>query len=316
MPIWRGWRALPTMDQEIQATRHDIALGVAPPDFALAKTLLQMNQSCARAAPESPAWWNRWCAGQGKEHRRRLGRARRRKSSKRKYYPALDRQIALVKRCRSTPCMTPACGGCPMARPITGPRSKLGDHRQEPGRIFTNSAWMWWPTARPAGCADEGAGHDQRQRGDACAPCSRTRVPHPNTDAAKDKLIADLNAKVRAVRGQLPQCFGALPKAECDIKRVPQEYRGGPAAAAITTTPRWTENAPASTGSICAIPAEVPELDAAQRHLSRKHSGPSSAAFAAAGSRPAADPQDVVLLGLYRRLGALCRTAGGGDGHV
>jgi uncharacterized protein (DUF885 family) len=44
----------------------------------------------------------------------------------------------------------------------------------------------------------------------------------PNTDAAKDKIIADLNDKVRAVRAKLPQWFGVLPKAEVIIKRVPK----------------------------------------------------------------------------------------------
>ena len=42
-----------TMDQEIEATRHDIALGVVPPDFALAKTLSQMKDLRAPAPEKS-----------------------------------------------------------------------------------------------------------------------------------------------------------------------------------------------------------------------------------------------------------------------
>ena len=41
------------LDQEIEAARHDIALGVVPPDFALAKTLLQMNQLRSPAPEKS-----------------------------------------------------------------------------------------------------------------------------------------------------------------------------------------------------------------------------------------------------------------------
>ena len=44
----------------------------------------------------------------------------------------------------------------------------------------------------------------------------------PNTDAAKDKVIADLNAKVHEVRAKLPAWFATLPKADVTIKRVPK----------------------------------------------------------------------------------------------
>ena len=43
-----------------------------------------------------------------------------------------------------------------------------------------------------------------------------------DTDAAKAKIIADLNAKVRQVRAKLPQWFGTLPKADVEIRRVPK----------------------------------------------------------------------------------------------
>lgn len=43
-----------------------------------------------------------------------------------------------------------------------------------------------------------------------------------DTDAAKAKIIADLNVKVREVRSLLPQWFGALPKAQVEIRRVPK----------------------------------------------------------------------------------------------
>jgi len=43
-----------------------------------------------------------------------------------------------------------------------------------------------------------------------------------DTDAAKTKIIADLNIKVRDVRAKLPQWFGTLPKAAVDIRRVPK----------------------------------------------------------------------------------------------
>ena len=118
------------------------------------------------------------------------------------------------------------------------------------------------------------------------------RYLYPNTDAAKDKLIADLNARCSRCAPSCRHSSARCPRRTVIIKPRAEEYRGGPAAAAITTIPRWTENAPASTGSICATPPEVPSWTLPSCHLSRKHSRPSSAAFHAAGSRPAADPQD------------------------
>jgi uncharacterized protein (DUF885 family) len=50
---------------------------------------------------------------------------------------------------------------------------------------------------------------------------------YPNTDAGKDKLIADLNLKVAAVQARLPAYFGTLPKAKLDIRRVPKFTEAG-----------------------------------------------------------------------------------------
>jgi uncharacterized protein (DUF885 family) len=53
------------------------------------------------------------------------------------------------------------------------------------------------------------------------------RFRYPNTDEGKEKLIADLNVKVRQVQAKLPQWFGTLPKASVEIKRVPKYIEAG-----------------------------------------------------------------------------------------
>jgi uncharacterized protein (DUF885 family) len=50
---------------------------------------------------------------------------------------------------------------------------------------------------------------------------------YPNTDEAKETLLADLNRRVQSVRAKLPRYFGALPKADVLIKRVPKEIEAG-----------------------------------------------------------------------------------------
>ncbi len=134
------------LDQEIEAARHDIALGVVPPDFALAKTLLQMHQlrspapeksslteSVARRAKEKniPGDWS--------------GRAA--KIVKDKFYPALERQIALVGDMQKH--TVHDAGGCRTAKPITAPRCRTGRRPIRVPRKFTSWGWRLWPIATP-----------------------------------------------------------------------------------------------------------------------------------------------------------------------
>ncbi|MFT3997829.1 MAG: DUF885 family protein [Asticcacaulis sp.] len=44
---------------------------------------------------------------------------------------------------------------------------------------------------------------------------------YPNTDAGKEKLLADLNKQVEVVQAKLPAYYGVLPKTRVTIKRIP-----------------------------------------------------------------------------------------------
>ncbi len=48
------------------------------------------------------------------------------------------------------------------------------------------------------------------------------RFIYPNTDAGKDKLLADLNTQIDVVFAQLPAYFGVLPKSKVTVRRVPK----------------------------------------------------------------------------------------------
>ncbi len=50
---------------------------------------------------------------------------------------------------------------------------------------------------------------------------------YPNNDAGKELLLADLNKQVAEVYKKVPDYFNVLPKAGCDIKRVPKEIEAG-----------------------------------------------------------------------------------------
>ena len=50
---------------------------------------------------------------------------------------------------------------------------------------------------------------------------------YENTDAAKEKLLEDLNAQIRVVQSRLPDWFGVLPKTPVVVRRVPKEIEAG-----------------------------------------------------------------------------------------
>jgi uncharacterized protein (DUF885 family) len=53
------------------------------------------------------------------------------------------------------------------------------------------------------------------------------KLLYANTDAAKETLIADLNRRVQSIQAKLPSYFGALPKVQVEIKRIPKQLEAG-----------------------------------------------------------------------------------------
>lgn len=50
---------------------------------------------------------------------------------------------------------------------------------------------------------------------------------YPNTDAGRERLLADLNAQVAAMRARMPEMFGRLAQAPLEIVRVPAYIEAG-----------------------------------------------------------------------------------------
>jgi uncharacterized protein (DUF885 family) len=211
------------LDQEIEVVRHDMALGCIPPDFALAKTLDQMQK--LRAIPAASAVLTTSVAKRAKEKGipgDYAGQAE--KIVTEKVYPALDRQIALVKDMQAH--ATHDAGVW-----------KLKDGEQ----YYVDSILNWTTsTLKPAEIHQMGLdvvktyssrideimkshGMTKGTVGERLrAMYDDPKFRYPNTDEGKEKLLADLNVKVQVVRAKLPQYFGVLPKANVEIKRVPK----------------------------------------------------------------------------------------------
>jgi uncharacterized protein (DUF885 family) len=217
-----------SLDQDLDQVRHDDALGVCPPDFILDKTLTQLTAlrapapdqanlvqslvSRAKAANIDGDWQGR----AGKIYVEEI-------------QPALDRQIALVKTLRAKATHDAGVWKLPkgqeyyaqsLAQATTTTMSPQEVHKLGLDMVAKLSAEVD-VLMRKAGYSKGTVGERYR------ALYSDPKFHYPNTDAGKEKLLADLNEKVAAVTKRLPGYFGVLPKAPLLIKRVPKETEAG-----------------------------------------------------------------------------------------
>ena len=210
------------MDQEIELVRHDAGLGVIPPDFALAKTLAGMTK-LRSTAPEDAVLVTS-LARRAKDKNipgDYAGQAE--KIVTEQVYPALDRQIALVREMQ--------------AHAV----HDAGVWRLPDGESYYRDSLISWATSTmsPADIHQTGLDVVKKHQAQADAIMRAHGLTHgtvgerlhamfldpkfryANTDDGKAKLLADLNAKVQTVRARLPLYFRTLPKADVVIKRIP-----------------------------------------------------------------------------------------------
>ncbi|HWD49456.1 MAG TPA: DUF885 family protein [Rhizomicrobium sp.] len=216
------------LDRDSDVVRHDVALGVTPPDFALDKTLAQMTALRGVEAGKSvivdalvtktkakniPGDW----------------KARATKLVSEKVYPALDRQIALVKQMRSTAVHDAGVWRLPkgdqyyadsVAAATTTSMSPEEIHATGL-QVVSDYTQRIDADMKKLGLTKGTVGERLRQMYDD------PKFRYPNTDEGKEKLLADLNVKIQKVRARLPEFYGVLPKADLVIKRVPKATEAG-----------------------------------------------------------------------------------------
>jgi uncharacterized protein (DUF885 family) len=216
------------LDQESAQVRHDVALGVIPPDFILIKALIQLKalrdvpadqanlvQSLVRrtAAKGIAGDWQARATAIYTTH----------------IQPALGRQIALLESLQPKAVHTAGVARLPkgadlyrvMLRSYT--TSTMGPeeiHRTGLELITQQSAQI--DTILSAQGLSEGS-VGQRLRKLYDDPQYR----YPNTDPGKETLIADLNKLVVKMQARLPEWFGTLPKTPLTIRRVPKATEAG-----------------------------------------------------------------------------------------
>jgi uncharacterized protein (DUF885 family) len=216
------------MDQEVEVARHDVALGVVPPDFVLSKTLTQMQLLRTPAPARSPLTES---LARRTRSRQIPGQHARQAAVivGNKIYPALERQIALIAEMRKSAPHDAGVWRLPsgaayysasVLTQTTTTRKAAEIHRLGLDLVAEHSVHID-ELMKKQGMTQGTVG--ERLRAMFVDP----RFQYPNTDEAKVALLADLNSRVRSVRAKLPKYFGTLPKAGIEIRRVPKEVEAG-----------------------------------------------------------------------------------------
>jgi uncharacterized protein (DUF885 family) len=213
------------MDQEAEVVRHDVALGVTPPDFVLDKALTQLKAFLAYAPDKAPVVaslerrtkekniagdWSAQAQGLYAE----------------KIRPAMARQAALLESLRPKAVHDAGCwrlkdGGAYYATSL----KNYTTSDLKPDEIHQLGLDLVKSISVQADKLFKSIGMTKGTVGERMAELGKDI--YENTDAAKEQLIKDLNVKAAWIQKQLPAYFGALPKASLEIRRVPKAIEAG-----------------------------------------------------------------------------------------
>ncbi len=130
------------MDQEIEVARHDMALGVVPPDFTLVTTLRQL-QHLRAPAPETSSLTESLVR---RAREQKIAGDYARAAAQRvkdKVYPALDRQIALIREMQKVATHDAGVWKLPGGLSSTPPLSSAGRPPAGNRRSYTGRDWLW-----------------------------------------------------------------------------------------------------------------------------------------------------------------------------
>lgn len=211
------------IDQENETIRHDTGIGAVPPDFVIAATLKQLTALRAQA-PEKSSVVGSLVRRTSEKHIAGTWGKDAAKIITEKVWPALDRQIALFESLKTKAVHDAGASRLPdgeafyaasLASQTTTSMSPAEVHKlglEVVGQCIAEADAIM----KANGLTNGTVGTRLR------AMFEDPKFRYANTDAAKEKLITDLNVKLAEVTKLLPRYFRTLPKAPVTIKRVPK----------------------------------------------------------------------------------------------
>lgn len=216
------------LDQESEQVRHDVALGVIPPDFILTKALIQLRVLHDAPADQANLVQSlvRRTAAKGIAG---AWRARAATIYTARVQPALSRQIALLESLQPKAVHAAGVARLPkgaelyrtMLRYYTTSAMGPEDIHRTGLDLITQQSAQIDAILSARGLSQGSVG--QRLR----ALYDDPQYRYPNTDPGKETLIADLNKLVVTMQARLPAWFGTLPKTPLTIRRVPKATEAG-----------------------------------------------------------------------------------------
>jgi len=216
------------IDQESEQVRHDVALGVAPPDFIISKALTQMK--ALRDAPPASANLVQSLVRRAKDK----GLAGDWEGRASKIYtslvqPALNRQIALFEGLATHAVHDAGVKRLPHGEALYALSLKsYTTSLMPPAEIHQTGLDLIAQQTAEMDAIFTAQGMSKGTVGERLrALYADPQYRYPNTDAGKDQLIAHLTTLVEKVQAKLPAWFGTLPKAKLAIRRVPKVIEAG-----------------------------------------------------------------------------------------
>jgi len=216
------------LDQDSALARFDLGLNVVPPDFITDRTLAQVKALRGAPADKSVLVQSlaRRAAAKGLS-----GDWAGRASAvyQEKVQPALDRQIGLLESLRANAPRDAGVWRLPdgdayyaaSVRAWTSTTLTADEIHQRGLDLVRDLTAKIDTTMRSQGFTRGSVG--QRLR----AMFTNGSYQYANTDAGKAHLLADVGARVAAMRAKLPSLFGVQPKADVEVRRVPVYLEAG-----------------------------------------------------------------------------------------
>ncbi|WP_375391409.1 DUF885 family protein [uncultured Sphingomonas sp.] len=224
------------LDDNSERMRHDVGVGVVPPDFILDLTIAQMEKTAlpAEQALVVQSLARRAAAkGLGDDYGRQAAAI-----YTAAVLPALQRQFAYVRAVRRTAKHDAGVWALPQGAafyPValrattTSALSPEEVHRFGLDQAASIGARLDAEMKRQ--------GYTKGTIGERLVALAATPGQlYPNTDAGKAEAIAYCNSRLDAIRGRLPTVFERLPSYKFEVRRVPPQTEAG-AAAAFSQSP-------------------------------------------------------------------------------
>ncbi len=215
------------MDEECERVRHDVGLGVIPPDFCIAGALGQMKTLHAPADKST-------LVSSLVDRAKAKGIAGDWATQATKVYeqvvlPALDRQMALLESLQPKATHEAGVWHLPDGEAYYATILKIQTtSTMTPAEVHKLGLDVTADLTARADTLFKALGMSQGTVAERYGALFKDpKYLYPNTDAGKAKEVADLNALVQAMQARLPQYFGMLPKTPLEIRRIPAATEAG-----------------------------------------------------------------------------------------